>query len=64
MKKLKGFITYSTHFVVNSKGELIFLSMCPGFKSWTGEKILLHHPKQLIREGNVRKAIETLRNNY
>jgi hypothetical protein len=51
MKKLKGFIQRSTHFVVDSAGELRFLSTCPTFNAWTGEKILLHHPKKLVRDG-------------
>ena len=64
MKKLKGFIPRSTHFVVNSKGELIFLSTCPTFNAWTGENILLHHPKKLVRDGGVHKAFEVFKYNY
>ena len=61
MKKLKGFIPRSTHFVVNKEGKLIFLSTCPTFSNWTGESILLHHPKKLVRDGGVYKAIEALK---
>jgi len=64
MKKLKGFIQYSTHFVVDSTGELRFLSTCPTFNVWTGENILLHHPKKLVCNGGVYKALEVLKYNY
>ena len=64
MKKLKGFIPRSTHFVIDSTGELRFLSTCPTFNTWTGESILLHHPKKLVRDGNLYQAIEILVNNY
>jgi hypothetical protein len=64
MKKLNKFVCRSTHFVVDKEGKLVFLSMCSDFGTWTGEKILLHHPKKLVRGGNIYKAIETLRNNY
>ena len=63
-KKLKRFITRSTHFVIDSKGELKFLSTCPTFNTWTGESILLHHPKKLVRDGSILKALEVFKYQY
>jgi hypothetical protein len=64
MKKLKGFIQRSTHFVVNEKGELVFLSVSLDFANLKAEDILLHHPKKLVRDGGVYKAFEILKYNY
>ena len=63
-KKLNNFIPRSTHFVVNKKGELVFISLCVDFLKQDTYKILTQHTKRLIRDKGVHGTLEHFKNNY
>lgn len=63
-KKLNNFIPRSTHYTVNKKGELVFISFCVDMLKKDACSILLEHPKRLMENKGVYKSLEHFKNNY
>ncbi len=57
-KKLNNFIPKSTHFVVDEKGELKFLTICPKLNKETAEFYLLGQSNRLYEAFGIRGALE------
>ena len=63
-KKLNNFNPKSTHYVVDSRGELKFISLCPELNQQTAEDVLLRHSKRLVSKYGVIKALEYFKYQY
>ena len=57
-KKLNNFIPKSTHFVVDEKGQLKFLTVCPKLNKKDAEYYLLAQSIRMFEEFGVWGALE------
>ena len=57
-KKLNNFIPKSTHFVVDEKGVLKFLTVCPALNERSAEYYLLNQSYRFCKEFGVWGALE------
>ena len=63
-KKLNNFNPKSTHYVIDGRGELKFISLCPELNQKTAETVLLSHSKRLVSKHGVIKAFEYFKYQY
>jgi hypothetical protein len=64
-KKLNNFIPRSTHYTVNKKGELLFISFCVDMLKRPATDVLLEHPKRVLKnKGTIYRSLEHFKNNY
>jgi hypothetical protein len=54
----------STHLVVDPRGKLQFLSLCPILRELGGEKVLIARMSKQVREKGVVKAFEDVKYKY
>lgn len=63
-KKLNNFNPKSTHYIVDSRGQLKFLSLCPALNQQTAEEVLINHAKKICNDYGVVKAFEHFKYKY
>jgi len=60
-KKLNNFNPKSTHYAIDSSGELKFLTICPKLNAKPAEYWLLDQPKRISKSIGVFKAVEFIK---
>ena len=57
-KKLNNFTPKSTHYAVDQRGQLKFLTINPELNQTPAEEVLLSQPKRFVKEIGLQLSIE------